>query len=265
MILTVLSISSLVTTGITSGSIQNAYAADSGFGEYKEPNPSIYPSMVIDTLLPGERSDVTTTIDPDNNKYFVLDVVTNVDFSDDCKEDFSENINLGIGSNLPATKVTDSIYVFSDAVPGTYHCSITMELRYIEGFNKGLSIFKTIQQSIEITVPPFIEVFVEIKPYDDPNSINTTIMELVPATILGSDTFDVLDVDIYTLKLKDTSPVSFHFGDENGDGLLDLISHYRKQETGITCGDIDATLTGNLLNGTAIVGTDSVRQVPCKA
>lgn len=55
-----------------------------------------------------------------------------------------------------------------------------------------------------------------------------------------------------------------HKEDVNGDGHLDLVLHFRTQETGIHCGDTSATLTGKTFGGEAIQGTDSIKTVGCK-
>jgi len=51
---------------------------------------------------------------------------------------------------------------------------------------------------------------------------------------------------------------SEHIQDVNDDGFDDLVSHYKQKDTGILCIDTEATLTGLLLDGTPIEGTDSV-------
>ncbi len=112
-----------------------------------------------------------------------------------------------------------------------------------------------------------VSVDIDIKPGIDPNSINLRSMGVVPVAILGSDTFDVTDVDVTTLMFGTASPAhdltdsdtyNEHIQDVNDDGFLDLVSHYKQKETGIGCSDIEATLTGELLDGTPIEGTDSV-------
>ena len=127
-----------------------------------------------------------------------------------------------------------------------------------------------------ITVLP-LPVDIDIKPGSFPNSINTRSMGVVPVAILGSANFDVTQVDVTTLTfgpnsaspdhdLTDLDTYFEHLQDVNEDGFLDLVSHYKQKETGIACGDTEATLSGNLLpafSGTPIEGTDSVNPKGC--
>ncbi|MBW1843866.1 MAG: hypothetical protein JRJ05_05950 [Deltaproteobacteria bacterium] len=85
--------------------------------------------------------------------------------------------------------------------------------------------------------------------------------------ILGSELFNVTDVDATTLTFGPSgAPLDHshgpHFEDVNGDGLLDLVAHFRAEETGIAFGDRAACLAGETLDGRRFEGCDSVRTVP---
>jgi len=115
---------------------------------------------------------------------------------------------------------------------------------------------------------------VDIKPGSFPNSINIRSMGLVPVAILGSPGFDVTQIDATSLTfgpamastahdLSDALVLADHLEDVTDDGFLDLVSHYKQKETGIACDDTEAVITGTLLDGTLIEGTDSVNPI-CK-
>ena len=114
---------------------------------------------------------------------------------------------------------------------------------------------------------------IDINPRSDANRINLNSARVIAVAILGSDTFDVTDVDVTTLEfgpdgatpvhdLTDPKLYARHLKDVNHDGFTDLVSHYRTQETGISPGDIEACLTGQTFGGQAIEGCDTIRTVP---
>ena len=115
-----------------------------------------------------------------------------------------------------------------------------------------------------------VSATINIKPY----SINPYGRGVVTIAIFGSDEFDVTEIDVTSLRfgpneascahdLTDTFDYNEHLEDMNLDGYMDLMTHYRVQETGIACGDTEATLSGLTLSGRFIEGTDFIRTVGC--
>jgi hypothetical protein len=118
-----------------------------------------------------------------------------------------------------------------------------------------------------------LTVDLDIKPGSDPNPINPSENGVTPVAILGSASFDVVGVDAMTLAfgrdgaapahdLSDPAEFADHLEDVDADGFLDLVSHFRIEETGIEFGDMVACLSGETLDATPFEGCDVIRTVP---
>ena len=84
--------------------------------------------------------------------------------------------------------------------------------------------------------------------------------------VLGSASFDVNDIDRSTLAFgpNDATPAHNalgHLDDVNDDGIPDLVSHYKTQDTGLAVGDTEACVTGMTTGGQPFEGCDSVNIV----
>jgi len=103
---------------------------------------------------------------------------------------------------------------------------------------------------------------VDIMPGSDPNLIDPSSRGVIPVAIFGSNILDVADIDVDSLAFGPggAAPAhkKVHFEDVNDDGITDLVSHYRTQETGIAVGDTGACITGNTFDGTSIEGCDNI-------
>jgi len=111
-------------------------------------------------------------------------------------------------------------------------------------------------------------IAIDIKPGSLPNSINPRSNGVIPVAILTTPTFDATTVDPLTVRFGPNGAVEAHgrghIEDADRDGDLDLVLHFRTQDTGIVCGDTSASLTGETFSGQAIEGSDSIRTVGCK-
>jgi len=110
-------------------------------------------------------------------------------------------------------------------------------------------------------------VTIDIKPGKTPNSINPAGKQKIPVAILGTDTFDATQVEWETVLFGPDGATESHgrahVKDADGDGDKDLLLHFNTQETGIQCGDTEATLTGETFGGEFITGSDSIVTVTC--
>ena len=106
--------------------------------------------------------------------------------------------------------------------------------------------------------PSATQVDLSVRPGNS-NKVNPFSNSTVPVVIYGSESFDVLDVDIATLAFgPNGAPASDSNGanavDVDGDGYDDLKCHFRVPETGIAVGDEEACLSGLTWDGALLEG-----------
>lgn len=118
----------------------------------------------------------------------------------------------------------------------------------------------------EVALAITIEVEIDIKPGSDENPVNLKSMGVITVAILTTDLFDATTVDPMSVKFGPEGATECHERghiedvDENGD--LDMVLHFRTQETGIEWDDIEAYLTGYTVDGMAIGGRGVITTVP---
>lgn len=113
-----------------------------------------------------------------------------------------------------------------------------------------------------------VPILIDIKPATLPNSINPRSKGKIPVAILTTPSFDATAVDPTTILFGatgvETGPVHFAMEDVDGDGDIDMVLHFVTQDTGITCGDTSASLTGMIFSGLRVKGSDTIETVGCK-
>jgi hypothetical protein len=116
--------------------------------------------------------------------------------------------------------------------------------------------------------PTTIPVAIDIKPGSNPNSINPASNGVIPVAVLTDAAFDAASLDVATVRFGATgaeaAPVHSAMEDVDGDGDLDLVLHFRAQQTGLACGATSASLTGKTAGGQSILGSDAVNTAGCR-
>ena len=110
-------------------------------------------------------------------------------------------------------------------------------------------------------------VDIDIKPGSDPNAVNSRSNGVISVAILGSVDFDATQIDLPTVEFGPdaASPVDDgNVENVNGDGFMDRLFHFNIRDTGIACGDTEATVTGETFADGPFIGTDSVKVVGCQ-
>jgi len=132
-------------------------------------------------------------------------------------------------------------------------------------------------EAIELQGIQPLPVAIDIKPGSFPNAINKNGKGVIPVAILGSESFDVTQVVVSTLsfagmtvRVKGNDQPQCSIDDVSGDfstpegapdGYDDLVCQFVDDTSSWTVGDGEATLTGELLDGTPFEGIDSIKVV----
>lgn len=108
---------------------------------------------------------------------------------------------------------------------------------------------------------------IDIKPGSDPNTINcNNDQEVITVAILTTATFDATTVDHTKVTFEGAAEIHVnrrspeglrHEEDVDDDGDTDLVFHFRRADTALTCDSTEGTLAGE----TFFAGTDSINMV----
>ena len=114
-------------------------------------------------------------------------------------------------------------------------------------------------------------VLIDVKPGNKRNVINprekgSIWVAILSDTTSGSSFDPSSQVDIPTVEFgpRGAMAIQHKVKDINKDGLGDLLLRFKVSQTGISCGDTEATLVGETFDGLSFIGTDSIETVGCK-
>jgi len=130
--------------------------------------------------------------------------------------------------------------------------------------------FKNVAQLSTLVglTPETIRVAIDIKPGENPPSIQPKSHGFTPVAILSSESFNAPQmVDVPTLTFGRTgneNSLAFCSGpqDVNGDGLPDLVCHFTTVAAGFQAGDAQGILKGKTVKNVHLQGSDTIRIVP---
>ena len=108
---------------------------------------------------------------------------------------------------------------------------------------------------------------IDIKPNNANNHVNQQSTGKLAVAVFGSPTFDPHQIDLTSLRLgatgQEAALAGKGFKDVNSDGDVDLIARFTIADIALACTTRQLMLTGTLLSGEVIVGTDQVHVVNC--
>ena len=119
--------------------------------------------------------------------------------------------------------------------------------------------------------PHVIYVGIDIKPGSYPNAINCKYRkEVVSVAVLTTEDFNALTVDHTTVTFEGAKEIHvdrrtglpvWHTEDIDLDGDMDLLFHFYRKDTSLTCQSTTGQLKGFTYDGIPIEGTDSVLMI----
>lgn len=113
-----------------------------------------------------------------------------------------------------------------------------------------------------------VVVGLDIRPGAPSDIIDPNVPGKIDVAIMGSNDFDVADVDVSTLAFGPAAAPVFLWGgvrvdDLDSDDFDDLLVYFRLERSGIVDGDGEACVTGERLDGTPFSGCDDITAMGC--
>lgn len=114
---------------------------------------------------------------------------------------------------------------------------------------------------------PALRVSIDVKPGDNPTSLEPTREGMVPIAVLSSKEFDATGVDLTSIRAGATGTEGSMFRsmkeDVDHDGDVDLIILFRVADLALTCNAKGITVKGKTAQGRDFEGTETVTMSGC--
>lgn len=273
----------VVTLGVITGSFSApfhvSYAAPQALGRYelditaKDAKDHLFDAELtyhVETATPVTSLQVrSSTVGRPPSVNLIAGVIEQrlrVDgvFADGATRDISKSREIQYISSNPqvATVTADGLVEAVD--PGATTITVTYK-------GKSVTVPVTVKFK-KLTVP------IDIRPRGPRNIINLTGMGRLPVAILSTPDFDAALVRPGTVRFGPGRAKAVPGGEDereereerggtlrpqledvNHDGRPDLLLHFKIRDTGLVCGDTQATLTGFTTLGQRISGTDAIQ------
>ncbi len=124
----------------------------------------------------------------------------------------------------------------------------------------------TLSMPIGIPVyPKLLAVQIDIAPHDRHNVIVPKAKGRIAVAVLSSREFDAGAVAAATARFgpDKAQPRAHRYLDVNADGLRDVVLRFEIRDTGIRCGQTEASLTARTRQDDIVKGTAAIRTVGC--
>lgn len=258
---------------VNSSTIANNTARNTGGGIYSDSDSD---ASISNTIIANNNSSIDTQCDG----IPIISLGYNLASDESCNLSLvsdkpSTNPLLGLLQGNGGPTFTHALLAGSPAIDaGQDDCTDVngqmliidqrSEPRPVDGNNDGLIACDI--GAYEVQLPTTVTVTIDILPKLEVNMINLNNRGSIQVAILSSDDFlayNEVNPDSVTFGPAYADATRYKMKDVNRDGLLDILLYFKIRDTGIECGDTEATLTGETFDGRAIEGTDSIVTKGC--
>jgi hypothetical protein len=180
------------------------------------------------------------------------------------------NLVVGTSFAAPYNSVLAALWLtYPDACTFEYANRPPLNLTSAGDFVNALYTDEAIAYPLTCSRRLVVNVDIDVKPGNEPNTLNPDNEGTILAAILSSPDFDAAFVDPTTVTLAQ-APVrtigqrklDVQFKDVNNDGRADMLLRFNTADMELPHDMTEAVLEGALLDGTPIRGVDSLRIVP---